>query len=132
MRLQLIPLALAVACVVALASPSALAAEPAVSVDARGSIYQDSDRTTIITNNVAARGNPSDHVGVDARWLVDVITSASVDVVSAATTAFHETRHEVEGGGERRVHDLHREAGHLVRRVGVEVAAEPVGFDGDV
>jgi hypothetical protein len=67
-------------------------------VDNRAAMYQDTDRTTIVTNNIAARGAPSDHVGVDARYLIDVITSASVDVITAATSAFHEVRDEVEAG----------------------------------
>jgi hypothetical protein len=69
-------------------------------------VYQDNDRTNIVTNNVAARGAPSDHIGVDARYLVDVITSASVDVITAATGAFHETRHEAQGGAN--YHDDYR------------------------
>jgi hypothetical protein len=75
----------------------AAAADPAASLDLRSGIYQDSDRTFISTSTVAARGNIKDKVTVGARYLVDVITSASVDVVTAATAAFHETRHEAEG-----------------------------------
>jgi hypothetical protein len=74
------------------------AAEPLARVDSRSSVYEDSDRTNIVTENVSARGAPSEHVGIEARYLVDVITSASVDVITAATGAFHETRHEAQGG----------------------------------
>ena len=73
-------------------------AEPLARIDSRSSMYQDTDRTNIVTSNVAARGAPSDHIGVEARYLVDVITSASVDVITAATGAFHEIRHEAEAG----------------------------------
>jgi hypothetical protein len=72
-------------------------AQPVAQIDTRSAVYQDSDHTTIITNNVAARGT-TEHVGIEARYLVDLITSASVDVVAAATPAFHDTRHEIEGG----------------------------------
>jgi hypothetical protein len=67
-------------------------------VDSRSSVYQDTDRTTIVTSNVAARATPTPKTGIDARYLVDVISSASVDVISAATTRFRDTRHELEGG----------------------------------
>jgi hypothetical protein len=97
MRLQLI-LALLFAASVVLFAARAMA-QALAKVDARSGIYQDTDRTTVTTTNVAARGS-LDHVGVEARYLVDMITSASVDVVSAATTAFHEVRTEVEGGAD--------------------------------
>jgi Protein of unknown function (DUF3570) len=96
--------ALAFAAAVLVASTGA--AEPLARVDSRSSVYEDSDRTNIVTSNVAARGAPSDHVGVEARYLVDVITSASVDVITAATGAFHETRHEAQGGAS--YHDDYR------------------------
>jgi hypothetical protein len=67
-------------------------------IDSRSSVYQDTDRTNILTSNLSARGTPGEHFGVDARYLVDVITSASVDVVTAATAGFRETRHEAQGG----------------------------------
>ncbi len=96
MWVQLIrPLPAALALVVL---PTSAAADPLARIDSRSSMYQDTDRTNIVTSNVAARGAPSDHFGVEARYLVDVITSASVDVISAATGAFHETRHEAQGG----------------------------------
>jgi hypothetical protein len=97
MRLQLILatlLALGVVCFTLRAAAQAMA-----KVDARSGIYQDTDRTTVTTTNVAARGT-LDHVGVEARYLVDVITSASVDVITAATGAFHDVRTEVEGGAD--------------------------------
>jgi hypothetical protein len=81
LRLQLIPLLLQVA-----------------SVSLRSGVYQDTDRTTIETTTVAARANPTASLGVEARYLVDIISSASVDVISAATSGFNEIRHEAEGG----------------------------------
>jgi hypothetical protein len=73
-------------------------ADPPVTLDLRTGVYQDSDATFISTTTVAARGTVKDLVTVEARYLADVITSASIDVVTAATTAFHEVRHEAEGG----------------------------------
>ncbi len=73
-------------------------AQWAASVDGRTSVYQDSDRTTISTTAVAVRISPFERLAVNGRYLADIITSASVDVVSAATPhAFHDTRHEGTG-----------------------------------
>jgi hypothetical protein len=69
-------------------------ADPAVEADARTSVYQDTDATTISTTAVAARANPTDQWTIRGRYLADVVSSASVDVVSAATGRFHEVRHE--------------------------------------
>lgn len=72
-------------------------AQPTVAIDGRSSVYQDSDQTFISTTTVALRGTIKDRVTIKARYLADIITSASVDVVSAATKSFDETRHELEG-----------------------------------
>jgi hypothetical protein len=100
MRLQLrAPAGLAggaAAAALALLAPGALA-DPRVLVDGRTAVYSDSDATFISTSTVALRGNPIDEVTVKARGLVDVISSASVDVVSAATDRWDEVRLEVEG-----------------------------------
>lgn len=86
-----------VAAVLLLSAPVAAAQERApVTADARGSIYRDSDRTTILTTTVAAAGTAG-RTTVGARYLLDAISSASVDVVSAATTRFTEKRHEAAG-----------------------------------
>ena len=69
--------------------------EPQLSVDARGSLYQDSDATTINTNIVSATVTPVHELSVRGYYLADIISSASVDVVSAATERWDETRHEV-------------------------------------
>lgn len=71
-------------------------AEPIVLVDARSAIYNDSDNTFINTSTVALRANPIDRLSLKARGLVDIISSASVDVVSAATGRWDEVRREVE------------------------------------
>jgi hypothetical protein len=100
MRLQLMRalVAAVVTLACALAVARGAAAQPVVQVDARGSIYNDSDDTTIGTATVAVRGTAADVLTIKARYLADVISSASVDVVSAATDRFDEIRHEAEGG----------------------------------
>lgn len=93
MRLQLVM----TAALLAASLPVRADAQSLAKIDTRSGLYQDTDRTTIITNNVAARGQAG-VFGVQARYLVDVISSASVDVVTAATGRFHEVRQETEGG----------------------------------
>ncbi|MFT3770039.1 MAG: DUF3570 domain-containing protein [Minicystis sp.] len=85
-------------------------------VDGRSSIYQDTDRTTIWTTIVGAHVSPKDVITFNGHYLADIITSASIDVLSSATTRaqcltpspstpidqckqqpFHETRHEGAG-----------------------------------
>jgi hypothetical protein len=69
------------------------------SVDMRTAIYQDTNDTTVGTGTVAARGHPTDETTISGRYLLDVTTTASVDVVSAATHRWDEPRHEIMGGG---------------------------------
>lgn len=81
--------------------PAGEAKERAVrgSVDARTGVYQDSDHTTISTTVITARATIRDRADIEARYLVDVVSSASIDVVTAATGAFRDTRHEASVGG---------------------------------
>jgi hypothetical protein len=77
---------------------AAAAAQATSGVDARTSLYNDNDATTISTSVVAARAALTDDVTVNAHYLIDAISSASIDVVSAATKRWTENRHEGEGG----------------------------------
>jgi Protein of unknown function (DUF3570) len=94
MRLQL---TVATITVMGLVGTSA-AAQDVVRADARAGIYQDSDHTTIGTATTAVRGTIEDVITLKGRYLADIISSASVDVISAATDHFDEIRHEAEGG----------------------------------
>lgn len=115
MRLQLAP-AVALAIGATLAIPLSASADWSGGVDARSSLYQDTDRTTIWTTIANGRVSPTDVLTFNGHYLADIISSASVDVVSAATTRaqcavtlpttiadkcaqnpFHETRHEGAG-----------------------------------
>src|SRR5262249_23146094 len=66
-------------------SPSGPRARWGAGVDARTSLYQDTDRTTISTTIVGARISPNDRWSLSGHYLADIITSASVDVVTSAT-----------------------------------------------
>lgn len=70
----------------------------AVTADVRTALYQDSDHTTIGTVATAVRARPTEELTIAARNVVDVTTTASVDVISAATHRWDEPRSEVMGG----------------------------------
>jgi hypothetical protein len=76
-------------------------ARPNVSGDAeaRESVYVDSDHTTISTTSADVTFSPGD-TGLTFRggYLADVVSSASVDVISAATGRFEELRNQGSGG----------------------------------
>lgn len=96
MRLQLTALA---ATLVA----TDVCAEPAIEGDhativARTSAYVDDDDTVISTSLVAVRAKPTERITVSARYVADAVSSASVDVITAATERWTELRSEVLGG----------------------------------
>lgn len=84
-----------------LAAPHAAAAQPerdeSVRAQLRSSNYVDTNDTFISTNLVSMRGRPTDELSIGARYLADIITTASIDVVSAATGRWEEIRHETAG-----------------------------------
>lgn len=92
------PIVLAIV-LVPLTLPVDSARAQAGKVDAalRSQLYQDDDRTTIVTSSAEASGQVTDSWGVGARYVLDVVSSASVDVVSQATGRFEEQRHEAAG-----------------------------------
>ena len=95
MRLQLIPLG------VLLLGASALRAEPEgerATIVARTSVYADDDATAISTSVVSVRARPLGDLTVNARYVADAVSSASVDVVTAATGRWTELRSEVSAG----------------------------------
>lgn len=74
-------------------------------VNAKGSLYADDDDTTVWTALVDAEVSLPADSRVGAHALIDVISAASVDVVSAATERFDETRIELGGRAGMRVTD---------------------------
>jgi hypothetical protein len=65
--------------------------------DAKGSLamYADSDKTTVVTSVAEGSVRLPQPVVVNAHALVDAVSSASVDVISAATARFTENRVEL-------------------------------------
>jgi hypothetical protein len=64
----------------------------------RTSTYVDDDRTAISTSIVSVRARPFGNFFASARYVADAVSSASVDVVTAATGRWTELRSEVLGG----------------------------------
>jgi hypothetical protein len=82
------------------AAPAALAADR-VSVEpvTRFALYRDSDATTIWTAATGVTGKLDERWELGARYLVDVVSSASVDVITQATSRFEDTRHDIAVSG---------------------------------
>jgi hypothetical protein len=96
-RARLVTLALLVPAVAhAQGAPSVELSDPGDGqVGTTFSVYADDDRTTVVTSVVIGRVRLPAPVIVEAHALVDAVSSASVDVVSAATTRFTENRVEL-------------------------------------
>jgi hypothetical protein len=70
-------------------------------------VYSDTDNVLVVSPQVAARRALDDSGGAaSARVVVDVISAASVDVVSQATTGFTEVRREADLAGSHRIAEL--------------------------
>ena len=92
------------------AAPGEAAAPPAGAViegSAELSTYADTDNVTVVTPTARA-GMRDDAEGwrVGARYLVDVVSAASVDIVSTASSRWREVRHAVSVDGEYGPGDL--------------------------
>lgn len=94
MRLQLTALLLLVGVATVRADPEGEKATVVV----RTSAYVDDDHTAISTSTVAVRAKPTPDTILSARYVADAVSSASVDVITAATGRWTELRSEVLGG----------------------------------
>jgi hypothetical protein len=62
-------------------------------------VYADSDHTTVVSPVVQATADVTPDTTVNLGYLSDIVTSASIDVVSQASkTTIHDTRHQVAAG----------------------------------
>jgi hypothetical protein len=92
MRLQLIAVAAA-------ATALAPRAHADTTFEAKTQVYTDSDHTTVVSPAVDAHADVTPTTGVSLGYVVDVVSSASVDIVSQASKiTIHDTRHEVSAG----------------------------------
>src|SRR6185312_9344424 len=93
MRLQLISAALVTVAAVAAPAGSARAQSD---FSAKLQVYTDDDHTTVVSPVVHASAEVGDNDTVTLGYLADVVTSASIDVVSqASATTIHDVRHQV-------------------------------------
>jgi hypothetical protein len=82
-------------------------------VDARLSIYTDSDRTTVVSPFVSASA-PIPEGTVSAGYTADIITTASVDIRTMASQKIvHDTRHQVSVGYSDKIKDTTVTAGYV-------------------
>ncbi len=89
MRLQLITGALAL---VAAAGPARAQTEFVSKLQ----VYSDDDHTTVVSPLISAQADVSANTNVSAGYTADVISSASIDIVSQASpTTIHDVRHQV-------------------------------------
>jgi hypothetical protein len=77
----------------------ALPAHADTAFESKLQVYTDSDHTTVVSPVVGARADVASDTTVSAGYLVDAVSSASVDVVSQASPiTMHDTRHQVSLG----------------------------------
>ena len=77
-------------------------------------VYADNDHTTVVTPTVQASADVAAGTTVTAGYLVDVVTSASVDTVTQASpTTIHDTRHQVTIGASRELEPITIRAGYV-------------------
>ena len=80
-------------------------------------VYTDSDHTTVISPVVEAQTDVTPTTTVNLGYLVDVVTSASVDIVTqASATTIHDTRHQVSAGVAQTLGDYGLRAGYSFSR----------------
>ncbi|MDX2091199.1 MAG: DUF3570 domain-containing protein [Kofleriaceae bacterium] len=86
--------------IVALIACGACGGSPQKLTRATSSVYvrSDTDRTTVITPQLAVAANVTTSTNVEVGYEVDAWTGASVDVVTAATRAISERRNELDVG----------------------------------
>jgi hypothetical protein len=72
---------------------------------AKTQVYADSDHTTVVSPLVAVDREAWKGATLSASWVADVISSASIDVVSNATRRISEFRNEVSAGIKQQLRD---------------------------
>lgn len=94
------------ACVLVLLAGTAVRADPPASAEpaqadvetelrGRVEMYADDDRTTVWRPRVTGAAERPEGFRVGASWMADVVSSASIDVLSRASQRIEETRHEM-------------------------------------
>jgi hypothetical protein len=69
-------------------------------------IYTDSDHTQVVSPVVSAQSDVTPQTQVSLGYLADIVSSASIDIVSQASkTTIHDTRHQVSAGVSQKIGD---------------------------
>ena len=68
-------------------------AQPALRLAARVETYLDTDATTVVRPRVSVDGALGERWRASGSYMADVVSSASVDVITRATQGVHEVRH---------------------------------------
>jgi hypothetical protein len=114
MRLQLIAMLAALAAAAPASAQEVDEREPGDgTVETSVALYADDDETTVVTSLVDGQVRLPAPVVVDAHALVDAVSSASVDVISAATTVWTENRVELGASAVARLAETDLSAGYV-------------------
>ena len=95
---------LKLACVVACAVAVPMAARADDAFTAKTQVYTDSDHTTVVSPLAAISRDAWQGGTLSASYVADVVSSASVDVVSNATTRMNDFRSEITAGLVQKLH----------------------------
>ena len=80
-------------------------------------VYADDDHTTVVSPLVRAQADVTESTNISAGYVADVVTSASVDIVSQASkTTIHDVRHQVSFGATHAAGRLSLRGGYTFSR----------------
>ncbi|HTR50708.1 MAG TPA: DUF3570 domain-containing protein [Kofleriaceae bacterium] len=83
-------------------------------VTSKVQVYVDNDHTTVVTPMVQASADVAAGTTITAGYLVDAVTSASIDTVTQASpTTIHDTRHQVTVGASQELDPITVRAGYV-------------------
>jgi hypothetical protein len=112
MRLQL-----TLACVVLVVASTARVARAQTAFVSKLQVYADDDHTTVVSPLVRAQADVTPETNVSAGYVADVVTSASIDIVSQASkTTIHDVRHQVSLGASHTFDRLSLHGGYTFSR----------------
>ncbi len=92
---------------------AASAARADTSFTAKTQVYTDSDHTTVVSPVVEGTADVTNNTNVSLGYLVDAVSSASVDIVTQASPiTMHDTRHQVSLGLQQKLDTITATGGY--------------------
>ena len=92
---------------------AASAAHADTSFTAKTQVYTDSDRTTVVSPVVEGTADVTNSTNISLGYLVDAVSSASVDIVTQASPiTMHDTRHQVSLGVQQKLDTITATGGY--------------------